>query len=130
MEFIQSPLGIATLIAAGVLFSFTAAGLAIYFLPADYFTRAHPLPLARRTPMQIVGMVGKNLLGLGLMALGAVMSIPGVPGQGLLTILVGLVLVDFPGKYKLERRIFRIALVQRGINRIRVRLGKPAFTVE
>jgi hypothetical protein len=50
-----------------------------------------------------VKWVLRNVIGYALIALGIVLSIPFVPGQGLLTILVGLSLADWPGK----RRFFR-----------------------
>jgi hypothetical protein len=40
----------------------------------------------------------RNLLGLALVGLGALLSLPAVPGQGLLTIFAGLMLMDLPGK--------------------------------
>lgn len=45
----------------------------------------------------------RNVLGYALIALGVVLSIPLVPGQGLLTILVGLSLADWPGKQRFFR---------------------------
>jgi hypothetical protein len=42
-----------------------------------------------------------------------------LPGQGLLTIVVGLLLIDFPGKYSLERRLAGQSHVFRMLNWIR-----------
>ncbi len=39
-----------------------------------------------------------------------------LPGQGLLTILVGLMLSDYPGKFKLEKRIIKTKLILKTIN--------------
>ena len=33
-----------------------------------------------------------------LILLGLVMALPGIPGQGVLTMIVGLTMIDFPGK--------------------------------
>ena len=68
--------------------------------------------------------------GVLLIALGVLMSLPGVPGQGLLTIFIGLVLVDFPGKRTVERKIVSLPGVIRGMNRLRTRFGKPPVTLE
>jgi hypothetical protein len=65
-----------------------------------------------------------------LVALGLVLSIPGIPGQGFLTILIGLTLVDFPGKRKLEIRIMRNHTVRAGANAIRRRFGKAPFELD
>ena len=42
-------------------------------------------------------MIGKNMAGVLLVVLGILLSLPGVPGQGILTILLGIMLLDFPG---------------------------------
>ena len=68
--------------------------------------------------------IGKNLLGVVLVIAGIVLSLPGVPGQGLLTILAGLLLLDFPGKHRLVQRLFRRPRVMRAVNRIRARFRR------
>jgi len=122
-------LSLAEEIAVGVgLFVATTAvslGLAaavIVRMPADYF-------VGKRggAPLHWGWVVARNLLGVLLVALGIVLSIPGVPGQGLLTILVGTVLLDIPGKHALERRIVARPGVRRALDRIRARFGKPPF---
>jgi hypothetical protein len=67
----------------------------------------------------------KNLLGLGLIAAGGLLSVPGVPGQGILTIVIGIVLLDFPGKCHWERKIVSHPPVRGAINRIRHAFGQP-----
>ena len=52
-----------------------------------------------------------------------------LPGQGILTILVGLMLVDFPGKYGAERWVVGQRSVLKGINWIRTKSGKPRLVV-
>ena len=74
--------------------------------------------------------VGKNLLGAVLVVVGAVLVIPGVPGQGLLTILIGLLLLDIPGKRRLELAIVRRPRVLRTINKLRKHYAKPPLVVE
>jgi UPF0716 family protein affecting phage T7 exclusion len=84
--------------------------------------------LSRRMGSPIVRgayLFGKNLLGLLLVCAGVLMSLPGVPGQGLLTAFVGLLLLDVPGKRGIELAIVRRATILRAINRIRARFDKP-----
>jgi hypothetical protein len=50
-----------------------------------------------------------------------------VPGQGLLTVAVGLTLVDFPGKFHLERWLATRGPVWRSINWLRKRAGREAL---
>ena len=59
----------------------------------------------------------KNLAGLGIVVLGVAMLL--LPGQGILTILIGLTLLDFPGKRRLEIWFVRRSSILNGINRIR-----------
>ena len=80
--------------------------------------------------MRIVGAIIKNLLGAILFVLGVIMSLPGVPGQGILTILLGLMLLDVPGIRRLERKLVRRPKVFRTINRIRARYHKPPLELD
>ena len=94
-------------------------------LPPDYFTVRHRQPLAtwRQYPtLRLALLVAKNLLGIVLVFAGVVMLL--VPGQGLLTICVGLVLLDFPGKFQLECWLAMRQQVWRAINWLRKRAGR------
>lgn len=82
-------------------------------LPEDYFTSGSR---PKRSWW-------RNLLGVVLLAAGVAMLV--LPGQGVLTILGGIVLLDFRGKAELERRILGRPKVLRAINRLRERRGRP-----
>jgi hypothetical protein len=114
------------LIAAGVAF----VGLAIVVLPTRYFVDERPFWRDKPPLVRVLGIVGKNLLGLSLVALGVALSIPGIPGQGILTILIGLVLVDFPYKRRLVRNLAQRPWIQRSLNQFRIRLGRPPLEFE
>ncbi len=100
-------------------------------IPANYFHKNHlPEFLTGRHPaIRLVGFLGKNVLGVLLVALGIVMSIPGVPGQGILTILLGIMLLDFPGRRSLEYKLVSRPSVFKTINKLRHRFGKPTLTL-
>jgi hypothetical protein len=122
------------LVGAGIfVFSLVgSAALAVVVLnrlPADYLRREHPsLSRAPRPRWKQVPLtIGKNLLGALLVAAGVVMSVPGVPGQGLLTIVIGVMLLDFPGKLAMERRLMMRPSVFKNINKLRTRFGKAAL---
>jgi hypothetical protein len=68
--------------------------------------------------------VGKNIGGILLVALGIVLSLPGVPGQGLLTVLLGIMLLDFPGKHRLEQKLLSRPSIVNAINKLRARFDK------
>ena len=99
-------------------------------LPADYFVlQRQPRPDRRTSVSHWVQLLLRNLLALGLIGLGIILSLPGVPGQGLLTILLGIMLSDFPGKERLERKIVSYPKVLAALNRLRERFGKPPLMV-
>lgn len=106
-------------------------GLLLVRLPPDYFVaKTHPLPFANHPPaLRIAALIAKNLAGAALVFLGVLLSLPGVPGQGILTILLGIMLLDIPGKRRLEGAIVRRRVVHRAINRLRARFQKPPIVV-
>jgi hypothetical protein len=65
----------------------------------------------------------RNALALVLLAAGILMLV--LPGQGILTILIALMVSTFPGKYRMERAIMRRPRVLRAANWIRRRYHKP-----
>lgn len=99
-------------------------------LPADYFcdSSSRDFWIDRHPVVRRTGLIAKNLLGAVLVALGVVLSLPGVPGPGILTILIGVMLLDFPGKRRLERWFIGRPTILRTINRLRRRYRKPALT--
>ncbi len=97
-------------------------------LPADYFTRPTRSPWrnlgAEPWYALLLGLV-KNLVGAVLLVLGVLMLF--TPGQGLLTLLVGLLLMNFPGKYRLERLLVGRPGVLAALNWLRQRKGTEPF---
>jgi hypothetical protein len=94
-------------------------------LPTDYFCRHHaPSPSdAPRTLASILLNVGRNMLGLMFTIAGLLMLV--LPGQGLLCLLVGIMLMDVPGKHRVAQWIFARGPLLRTINWIRAKGGKP-----
>lgn len=69
--------------------------------------------------------IGRNVLGWLVIGFGLLMALPGVPGQGLLTIVCGLLLVDVPGKRRLELWSLAKPSVRDAITVLRHRYAKP-----
>jgi len=116
-----------------VLFSAITLGLvmvavpfAVSRLPSDYFIRTsrsgwkgqHRFGWIR-WPVLVV----KNLIGLGFLFFGVLMLV--LPGQGLLTILIAAMLLDYPGKRRLQRWVVRRKGVSSSINWMRRKAGRP-----
>lgn len=100
-------------------------------LPVTYFRDGHTFPVAEQHPIiRWTGRVLKNILGMILILIGLVLSIPGVPGQGLLTILIGLMLLEFPGKRRLERALISRPRILSSVNALRARFGRPALRLD
>jgi hypothetical protein len=95
-------------------------------IPADYFLRQHHYAdrwKPRHPLLRIAFLAAKNLFGVLLLLAGIVMLVG--PGQGILTILVSLLFLDFPGKFAMERRFVRLRPVQKTIAWIRAKAGRP-----
>ena len=98
-------------------------------LPADYFVSRPILEWPSRHPLvHLLLVVGKNMLGALLIILGIAMLL--LPGQGLLTVLLGIILMDFPGKRNLERRLIRYQPLLKTANWLRHRYDKPPFIIQ
>ena len=100
-------------------------------IPDDYFAEkkrhrwepwAHEHPVIRWSLL-----IAKNILGYIFVILGIAMLV--LPGQGVLTILIGIILINFPGKYRLERWVVMRQPVLNAINRLRRQAGRmPLIT--
>jgi hypothetical protein len=109
---------------ASALTSLVVIAVAVTRLPEDYFVNpAARRPIDRHPVLKVLFVIARNLFGYVLIALGVIMSLPGVPGQGLLTILIGVLLIDFPGKYRVEVWLLTRRGVLKTVNRLRARLG-------
>ncbi len=100
-------------------------------IPADYFAypERHRTPWADRHPIErAVLVISKNIFGVLLVTLGLAMLV--LPGQGILTILIGLILTDFPGKFRFECWLIGHRPVLNAVNRLRVRASRAPLLLE
>jgi hypothetical protein len=110
--------------AALAVISLGLATAVVLAWPADHFRRDRLDRSDTHFALRVLALVGKNLLGLVVFLLGLVMALPGIPGQGLLTMVIGITLLDFPGKRELERRLIAHPRILRSINRLRARFNR------
>ena len=106
--------------------------LIISFLPEDYFKSENrnlisSVQSSQYPLLKLLVLITKNFFGILLLLSGILMLV--LPGQGILTIITGLVFMDYPGKYKFERKLLRQKGVINSINWIRSRLSKPSLKV-
>jgi len=111
---------------AVLIISALSIGYFIKQIPYDYFLndkRGIPDYKNKNPVFWIITLALKNIIGYCLIMGGILMLV--LPGQGLLTIFVGLMLSDYPGKFKLERRIIKTRLILKTINWYRIKSNIP-----
>ena len=110
--------------------SLVAIPILVARIPQDYFAhrRRHRQRSARHPVIAAAVVVLKNLTGAVLVLAGIAMLV--LPGQGILTILMGLLVMDFPGKFALERRLIRQPAVLHSLNWIREKAQKPPLRLD
>jgi len=100
-------------------------------IPPDYFARSHrhknTSSLHLLQPAKILLLIGKNLLGCFFLLAGIIMLV--LPGQGILAILIGIGLLNFPGKFKIERWIVSRKHILKSMNWLRARAGKEPLII-
>jgi len=95
-------------------------------IPVEYFShpaRHHMIKDSRHPLMRAMIMSVKNLLGAVLLLAGFIMLF--IPGQGLLTLFVGLMVMNYPGKFRLESWLIRRPGVLPAINWLRRKYKRP-----
>lgn len=101
-------------------------------LPATYFCDSHSRALwtNRHPVIRWMGLIVKNLTGVLLVMLGIVLTMPGIPGPGLLTVVIGALLLDIPGKRRAERWLISRPSVLSTINGMRAKHGKEPLVLD
>jgi hypothetical protein len=115
-------IGISAVLAVG---SIALVAFVVIHWRADHFKAQVADAGAPAEPRHPLATIGRNAGGVILVLLGLVMALPGIPGQGILTVIVGLTLIDFPGKRGLERRLIGRPHILRALNRLRARFHRP-----
>ena len=122
---------IGTLSMATLIGTLIVIPILVVRIPANYFRRERQNPdscfRAKHPITCLIGFVLKNLLGIIFVLAGFAMLL--LPGQGFITILIGVMLLNFPGKFALERRIVQQRAVLRAINWMRAKANQPVLQV-
>jgi hypothetical protein len=119
--------GIAIVSVVAFLLGVIVTPMVLVRMPADYFVRRESSPPPKLTLSRVIVLVLRNLLGAVLILLGLLLLV--LPGQGLITLLVGLLVLDFRGKRAWERRVLARPGVLRVINRLRERAGRAPLEI-
>jgi hypothetical protein len=102
--------------------------LLILAIPTDYFVaeqRPHLHWQRSNYLLRLVLIVLKNFLGVLMVIIGLFLLV--LPGQGILTLLAGFILLDFPGKFLFLRWLARKEKVLNSLNWVRKKGNKEPF---
>ena len=106
------------------IFSLLTIKWLVALIPSDYFIKKNNSEFRSNYPIfWLVSIIIKNLVGYILIFGGILMLV--LPGQGLFTIFVGLMLSNYPGKFYIERKFIAIPSVLRAINWLRKKSNPP-----
>ena len=114
---------------AGFIGSLIAIPWILIRLPSDYFDLRVPRYWMKdhHPALRLIGLIVKNIAGTIFLIAGFLMLF--LPGQGLLTMLIGISFIDFPGKRQLEVKIIRQPAIFNAVNVMRHKFNKPRFTL-
>ena len=112
---------LSTLSIIALILSPLIINLILIRLPQDYFIKAKDDLKPTNYILQFI----KNLFGTILIIIGLAMFV--LPGQGLITFIIGMSLVRFPGKRKLQMKIVKNHSVQKSLNWFRFKSKKTPF---
>jgi Putative transmembrane protein (PGPGW) len=117
--------------AALFLLALLLAPLTVTRIPVDYFAHPHRSDAAyprKYLWFRWIWLIVKNVLGYFFLFFGFLMLV--LPGQGILTILIAFTLLDFPGKFRLQRWVVTRKGVLSSINWVRQRMGGEPLQLE
>ena len=99
-------------------------------IPADYFSSSY---VKKVNPDQHFSLrwsatIIKNIVGIILIVAGIIMIF--TPGPGVPTILLGLIMMDIPGKRPLEAKLIQRPMVLSAVNELRSKYNKPPLMMD
>ena len=110
------------------IFSLLTIKWLVALIPSDYFIKKNNSEFRSNYPIfWLVSIIIKNLVGYTLIFGGILMLV--LPGQGLFTIFVGLMLSNYPGKFYIERKFIAIPSVLKAINWLRKKSNTPSIRI-
>ena len=120
----------AGLFVVSIALSLLIVGIVMVKIPENYFSSHYQHDFLPNSSWltRWGAVVAKNVAGLVLVIAGIVMLVG--PGQGILTILIGLILMDIPGKRPLEARLIKRPVILAAVNSFRAKYNKPPLVMD
>jgi len=110
------------------LFSLLTIKWLVALIPEDYFiNRKISKVRSNNSALWYIVLIVKNMIGYSLVLGGIMMLV--LPGQGVFTIIIGLMLSNYPGKYAIEKKFIAIPSILKSINWLRNKSNKPPLNL-
>ena len=110
------------------VFSLLSIKWLVALIPSDYFIKKEDSKFKKKYPfLWFLSLIINNIFGYSLIIGGIFMLI--LPGQGVFTIMIGLMLSNYPGKYAIEKKFIAIPSVLKGINWLRKKSNEPPINI-
>ena len=110
------------------LFSLLSIKWLVSLIPEDYFINKKDSKIKTNNILiWYIVLILKNLIGYSLILGGIMMLV--LPGQGLFTIIIGLMMSNYPGKYSIEKKFIAIPTILKSINWLRRKSNKPPIRI-
>jgi hypothetical protein len=110
------------------LFSLLSIKWLVSLIPEDYFINKKDSKIKTSNIfIWYIVLIFKNLIGYSLILGGIMMLV--LPGQGLFTIIIGLMMSNYPGKYSIEKNFIAIPTILKSINWLRRKSNKPPIRI-
>ena len=110
------------------LFSLLSLKWLVSLIPEDYFINKKDSKIKTSNIfIWYIVLMFKNLIGYSLILGGIMMLV--LPGQGLFTIIIGLMMSNYPGKYAIEKKFIAIPTILKSINWLRRKSNKPPIRI-
>ena len=112
----------------GLIASFVLIPWMLVHIPSDYFSyeKRQKYQWGNCPPIiRLVLLLIKNILGILFVISGIIMLL--IPGQGIITIIIGIILMDFPYKYNIEQWIISRPAILKAINQLRAKAKQSSI---
>lgn len=113
-----------------IIASYALIVIGMIKIPADYFSSSYVrnFDSDRHFSVRWGALIIKNAIGFLLIIAGIIMIF--TPGPGVPTILLGLIMMDIPGKRPLEAKLIQRPMVLSAVNGLRAKYNKPPLIMD
>lgn len=113
-----------------IIISYSLIVYGMVKIPANYFSSTYVKNINQDNHFSVrwAAFIIKNVVGFIIVIAGVIMIF--TPGPGVPAILLGLIMMDIPGKRPLEAKLIQRPAVLSAINSLRARYNKPPLIMD